>query len=250
MRIYIVPNLTRRSTKKVLDHICKLIKASGNEYVIDESKGKLLPNEKYDLVVSLGGDGTFLRSARLAYHMDIPVVGINTGHLGFLTNMNRDNYEEHFVKILQEKPKENCRKHTVISYYVDDSRTGLAINEVAFSRRMTTGVFTLTYENGKKAMETRASGLIVCSALGSTGFNLSAGGAIIDSELDLFEATPICGFDYDIHSRVISAKDKYKVTCDREMYISGDGEKEILIQENEVVMMRRAKRLLYIKKIS
>lgn len=144
------------------------------------------------LVMSLGGDGTFLRATRWIGHREIPVLGVNTGHLGFLASCGLSDA----VEMIQDVCSGNIRieKRMLVEISSDSlppDRWLYALNEVAFMRY---GSSMLTVEaliNGKFLAEYRGDGLIISTPTGSTAYSLSAGGPIIEPTIDCLCLTPV-----------------------------------------------------------
>lgn len=138
------------------------------------------------LVVSIGGDGTFLRASRWVGDREIPVLGVNTGHLGFLSSCRI----EEFADVLGEICNGNVAVERRMMLEVECASFGMdvwpyALNEVAFLREDTASMVTVSTEvNGDFLADFRCDGLIVSTPTGSTAYNLSAGGPILQPTLE------------------------------------------------------------------
>lgn len=148
-----------------------------------------------DCVITLGGDGTFLRAARLAAPAGIPVLGINMGTLGFLTEVEQGEIESSLEMLIAGK------------YYLEDrmmlearvirdgntAETYTGLNDVVINKGPLARLLILEIRVGKKFVTTyKADGVIISSPTGSTAYSLSAGGPIVDPEVDVIIITPIC----------------------------------------------------------
>ena len=166
--------------------------------------GPILP----DVLVSVGGDGTLLHAARVAAPHRIPVVGINQGHLGFLTSLTAEQASEALLRLFQDPPIPEVR--LVLQATLHDSKeqvvaSGLAVNDVVM--RSADHLMTLSWGvDGKTAAVWRADGVIVSTPTGSTAYNLSAGGAILEPELEAMTITPLCPQTLSHRPMVVSAK--------------------------------------------
>lgn len=190
-----------------------------------------------DLLLVLGGDGTLLSIAHVAAQKDVPVVGINLGALGFLTEvpldemfLTLDSYLEGNDKIvsrrqmLQAKTKEN-------SYY---SLNDVVINKGALARMIRCAIWI----DGIEIAITRADGLIISTPTGSTAYSLSAGGPIIQPYIPAIILTPICPHTLSFRPMVISSESEVKVqllTGGEEVYLTIDGQRGELMKKEDTV---------------
>jgi len=151
-----------------------------------------------DMLVILGGDGTLLHVAAQAAEFDIPVVGINLGHLGFLTEVAAEEMEQALETILAGEIHIERRMMLKASVIRKDGTTTepmFALNEVVVVKGSVERVLRLRCWADEEYIATyKADGLIISTPTGSTAYNLSAGGPIIQAELDSLLVTPICPF--------------------------------------------------------
>lgn len=150
----------------------------------------LRPNTttKPDLILVLGGDGTFLRAVRCFVKDQIPMVGINTGHLGFLTRIEANKVNLYLEAILTGKTTLESRMMLAVN-----SEETLALNDVVIKNSNPSRLTKLiVYVNGELLADYDADGVIVSTPTGSTAYNLSAGGPIVDPQTDVLVITPIC----------------------------------------------------------
>jgi NAD+ kinase len=202
--------------------------------------------DKVDLIVVLGGDGTLLSIAHLAAQKDVPVVGINLGALGFLTEvpldemfLSLDSYldgNEAIVsrrQMLQAKTKER-------SYF---SLNDVVINKGALARMIRCAIWI----DGKEIAMTRADGLIISTPTGSTAYSLSAGGPIVEPYIPGIVLTPICPHTLSFRPMVISSESEVKVqllTEGEEVYLTIDGQRgESMTKDDTVTVCQSGLRL-------
>jgi len=149
----------------------------------------------FDLLISIGGDGTILRAITHVKDLNIPVVGINTGRLGFLATIQYDEIETVVNHIFNGNYK--WSKRTLLAIETSSKNKALselnfALNEIAISRKNTTSMITVeTRLNGEYLTSYWSDGLIVSSPTGSTGYSLSCGGPVITPDTTSFVITPI-----------------------------------------------------------
>lgn len=203
---------------------------------------KLVPSDtKYenaDFVITIGGDGTLLKAARVYPHL--PVFGINLGRLGFLAQANRDE-----IGLAVDKLKNgeyHIQKRMMLSAF-DDKVTALndiVIKGDSFSRTSRLYLFI----NDKPVCDYLADGLIISTPTGSTAYTLSAGGPVISPGLDAMVIVPICPHTLTARPLVIPADEVIKIssceTCSK-MRLSADGQNTIDIAPNEFVTVTKSK---------
>jgi NAD+ kinase len=183
-------------------------------------------NSSYSMLLSVGGDGTFLRAATYVRDTGIPILGINAGRLGFLANVQQENIET-FLKLILEK-KYRISERTLLSLNCSPSVDSIsddlnfAMNEVTVSRKDTTSMITIeTYLNDEYLTSYWADGLIISTPTGSTGYSLSCGGPILTPDASSLVITPIA--PHNLNARPIVIPDtttlKLKVTGREENYL-------------------------------
>src|SRR5690606_15880846 len=151
-------------------------------------------DSSYDMLISIGGDGTILRAITLVRDSGVPILGINAGRLGFLATVQKDHIES-FLKFILEK-RYKTSERTLICLHTDPPIEELAINfalnEISVSRKETTSMITIeTHLNDELLTSYWADGLIVATPTGSTGYSLSCGGPILMPAVSSFAITPI-----------------------------------------------------------
>ncbi len=183
----------------------------------------------FDLLVSVGGDGTILRAITFVQDLDIPIIGINTGRLGFLATIQVDGIENAIQDIIDGKYRISERSLLAIETTPkNDNITALnfALNEVAVSRKNTTSMITVeTHLDGEYLTSYWSDGLIVSTPTGSTGYSLSCGGPVITPGTNSFVLTPIAPHNLsarplvipdttEIHLKVNGREEQHLVSLD------------------------------------
>lgn len=168
----------------------------------------------FDLLISIGGDGTILRAITFVRDLGIPIVGINTGRLGFLATIQTNQIENAITSILENRYKISERTLLSIETFPENSdlvHTNFALNEIAVSRKNTTSMITVaTYLNEEYLTSYWADGLIVSTPTGSTGYSLSCGGPVISPNADNFVLTPIA--PHNLSARPLVIPDNTQIT--------------------------------------
>lgn len=160
------------------------------EKVICQSGGKIADTpDKADAIVSLGGDGTLMRAAHIASEQDIPLIGINLGRIGYLTELDRGEVSMLSRLITGEFVYD---ERMVLDVVCPDGKTILAFND-AVIRAVSTHMVSISVECGGSPVNLyRGDGLIFSTPTGSTAYSMSAGGSVIDPGLECICLTPVC----------------------------------------------------------
>ena len=164
-----------------------------------------------DLLCVLGGDGTLLSALDVAIPNDIPMLGVDLGRVGFLSEVEPDDIEEDFERLFAGEGF--LEERMIMEISGENSDRMFALNEICVMRRgHTVGILSLELMvNGTLLDRISGDGLIVASATGSTAYSLSAGGPIVSPGLDCFVLTPVCPHTMSARPFVASANDKISV---------------------------------------
>ncbi len=171
-------------------------------------------DDSFDLLISVGGDGTILRAITYVRNLGIPIIGINTGRLGFLATIQTDEIETALSEIFKGDYK--ISERTLLSVETspkndDVKNINFALNEIALSRKNTTSMITVeTHLNDEYLTSYWADGLILSTPTGSTGYSLSCGGPVIAPDANNFALTPIA--PHNLSARPLIIPDSTKVT--------------------------------------
>lgn len=171
-------------------------------------------DQSYDLLISIGGDGTILRAITYVGNLGVPIVGINTGRLGFLATIQTDEITTALLEIFNGKYK--ISERSLLSVTTDSQNSDLekinfALNEIAISRKNTTSMITVeTHLNDEYLTSYWADGLILSTPTGSTGYSLSCGGPVIAPDANNFALTPIA--PHNLSARPLIIPDNTVVT--------------------------------------
>ena len=171
-------------------------------------------DNSFDLLVSIGGDGTILRAITYVKDFDIPIIGINTGRLGFLATIQNDQIENALTCIFNNDY--NISERTLLKIETSPKNKDLeeidfALNEIAVSRKNTTSMITVeTQLDGEYLTSYWADGLIISTPTGSTGYSLSCGGPVITPGANSLVLTPIA--PHNLNARPLVIPDKTEIT--------------------------------------
>jgi len=175
-------------------------------------------DKSFNFLISIGGDGTILRAVTLIRNLEIPIIGINTGRLGFLATVPLDEFESAFTKILNNDYKISKRSLLQMRTSIPNTAieaTNFALNEIAVSRKNTTSMITVeTHLNDEYLTSYWADGLIISTPTGSTGYSLSCGGPVITPESNNFVITPIAPHNLNARPLVINDDTEIRLKVD------------------------------------
>ena len=202
------------------------------EHLLEETKtydafdaGATLDSD-HNYLFSIGGDGTLLRSIPFVRDTEIPILGINTGRLGFLTSLQKESLNEALDKFFDEKFKLVKRALLAVelsstSYEIE--AFGYALNEISINRKNTTAMLSIATRIDKEFLTTYwADGLIIATPTGSTGYSLSSGGPILTPETEGIVLNPIAPHNLNIRPLVVPDKAEIEIRVD------GRGEDHLL----------------------
>jgi NAD+ kinase len=210
----------------------------------------ILPREamgkKEDLIVVVGGDGTLLSAARMAIEVNVPVIGINRGRLGFLTDISPQDMEAQLGPILLGQYKEE-RRFLLQTRICDDEATyfeGNALNDVVLARGTETHLIEFdVYIDQQFVSHYRSDGLILATPTGSTAYALSAGGPIMHPQLNAMVMVPM--FSHSLSSRplVIDGESmidlRISQSNESDLQISCDGHESRIVKPGQQVIIEK-----------
>lgn len=208
-------------------------------------------NSKDDLIVVVGGDGSLLSAARVAIKVDVPVIGINRGRLGFLTDISPQHIEKQIGEILQGNYKEESRFLLNTSIRTDESiyYQSDALNDVVLSRGTETHLIEFDVCINKQFVSHyRADGLILSTPTGSTAYALSAGGPIMHPEINAMIMVPM--FSHSLSSRPLVFDGESEVDIhiiesnESDLQISCDGQETGVVKPGQHIIIKKNKQKL------
>ena len=212
-----------------------------NEKKIVENKYKTFTSHteldsSFDMLISIGGDGTILRAATLVRDSGIPILGINAGRLGFLASVQKENIAS-FMQFVIDR-KYTISKRTLLSLNCTPPNKSIdeinfAMNEITVSRKDTTSMITIdTYLNEEYLNSYWADGLIISTPTGSTGYSLSCGGPILTPDVKSLVITPIA--PHNLTARPLVVPDETEIR----LKVSGRDEYYLVSLDSRVTSVK------------
>ncbi len=200
--------------------------------------------KKADIIVVMGGDGTFLSASSKAVEYNIPIIGINMGFLGFLTEFTKEEFLEFIPTLVNGEFRKS--KRALLEIMIKNKKF-IALNDVVFSKENLARMSQLRVKvGGQFFSNVRADGLIISTPTGSTAYNLSAGGPIVTPRSKNLLITPICPHSLTLKPVVISSECEIKVEVIKgeEMIVTIDGQRGEAINPGDTVVVRESPDML------
>jgi NAD+ kinase len=257
MRIGVIAREDRSDAPDVLRELVRWLRRRGCQVVLDPETGALvadgariveraaLPGE-VDLIVVLGGDGTLLAAARLVGGRDVPILGVNLGHLGFLTATALEALYPTLEAVLRGEYTAEERIMLAASLSRDGEILAdyLALNDVVIAKGALGRLIDLEVSaDGQLMTAYRADGLIIATPTGSTAYNLSASGPILFATMEAVVLTPICSHALTNRPIVLPAGVRLEVALladSPDVVLLLDGQPGLPVTAKDVVEVRRA----------
>ena len=263
MKVAIYGQYYQNSTEPIIRDIFVFFNENQVEMVIEETFLKLLYEKQivkkgyktfhshteldasFDIMISIGGDGTILRAATLVRDSGIPILGINAGRLGFLAMVQKDEIAEFLQLIIEKKytiSERNLISLTGSPEIPEISDINFAMNEISVSRKDTTSMITIeTYLNDEFLNSYWADGLIISTPTGSTGYSLSCGGPILTPNVTSLVITPIA--PHNLNARPLVIPDdtviRLKITGREEHYLVSLDSRIASVKNESVLTIRK-----------
>ena len=249
-RFFLMPNRTKENHETVVRRIVSYLEARGALCQVAEKRpdGSTVPGtipRDAQVAIVLGGDGTMTMAARELDGYNIPILGINMGNLGYIAEVELDQLEESLQKLLDDEYYMEIR--TAVQASINGGPPKMAVNDIVVNRQNELRVVDFyVYVNGELLNVYSGDGVILSTPTGSTGYNLSAGGPIMEPSADMFVVTPICPHDLSARSIVLSAEDVIEVVIGQPRHrkaeqaaVSFDARDQMALVTGDVVRIRR-----------
>jgi len=267
LRIAVISSLEKdknfKFTRQVSSH---LLKMNASVFLPASNKAAAVENAEYlennllfdsaELIIAIGGDGTILHAAKSAALKQLPVLGINTGRLGFMAGLEVDELER-LEKLFSGDFEIDSRMMLEVRVSGNDG-VFYALNDAVVSRGSLSRIIDIMVtSNGREVAGYRADGIIISTPTGSTAYSLSAGGPIVDPLLESIGITPIC--PHSLISRTILFEPNSQISIlphnlqEKEAWLTIDGQNIVRLESGAEVFVSRSKlktKLVRLKDIS
>ena len=216
-----------------------------NGFILESVSSFKELDKSFDLLISIGGDGTILKAITFVKDLSIPIVGVNTGRLGFLAKIQIKNIEQVIEEIISGNYSISERTLIEVSTSKNNqqlSKVNFALNEITLSRKNTTSMISIDTKLDNKHLNSYwADGLIISTPTGSTGYSLSCGGPIIMPEAENLIINPIAPHNLNARPLIIPDSTEIKIKVngrEDEFLISLDSRITTLSNSTEVVIIK------------
>ena len=259
-KVCVIANAVKETASERAEQVRDFFRDRGIDCVVllddftEQTSYETVLRDDIECAVVLGGDGTLIHVARKLAEKKIPVFGINTGHLGFLTHADSGKARTALDALVAG---DFCvEERMMLEASVDGQVFGTALNDVVITRNGFSRIISVSiFVNEKPVCNYKGDGVIVATPTGSTGYSLSAGGPVVAPTTELFVITPICPHSLTARSIVLSGEDELhlivreeKKTQDEEAILTLDGQRaKDLAAEDEIVIRRSEKRAYFIQ---
>lgn len=251
-RFFLITNEVKDPQGVFTQKIADAIKRHGGEAICiaDERMALMSGEADADCALVLGGDGTLLRAARNLMDSKIPLLGINLGTLGYLAEVESACAEEAIERLFADAYVREERMMLTGSIIAGEKKEQYALNDIVISRCGTLQILNVRiYVNDRFLNDYCADGVIVATPTGSTGYNLSAGGPIVEPSAKLMLLTPICPHTLNTRSIVFSPEDEITVEIppgkdghEQVVEANFDGSYKAALRTGDRILIRRADR--------
>ncbi len=259
MKVAVIPNLTREYALKTTDEVIMQLKKHGAEITVaDYVAGEYASDDvvfasvdeavkNCDAVIAIGGDGTVLHSGKIAAEYRKPILGINSGKLGFMAGLERNELD--LLSCLFDG-NYSVDKRMMLDVMVFDE-LGMCIhrfnciNDAVFVRKVNRTIIEVTVEsNGRLVNNYWGDGVIFATPTGSTAYSLSAGGPVVAPTIESIILTPICNHSLFSHPIIFRPDERMRVYATKEdeteLCVSCDGEAPVSIGAGCSVVVQKA----------
>jgi NAD+ kinase len=239
-RIFVAGYGEKPGLREEVERALPLLREQAEVVAVDLDLGSDLSRVDADLVLSFGGDGTFLSVARRLAGSEVPVLGVNLGRKGFLTQLSCGELSEGLDRVLA---RARVSRRMVLEVESSDGAKALGLNDAVVARGALSRVLSVEVRvNGEFAARHDGDGLIVATPTGSTAYSLSAGGPLVEPEMEALLVVPICPHTLSTRPVVLGAERTVEVhllDSGPEAHLTVDGQTERPLEPGERVIVRR-----------
>lgn len=258
-RVFIIANGMKEESRELSERIINYLESHGIEgHVVSthSNEDELSVPMNTDLVITLGGDGTVLYAARAVNEMGIPILPVNLGTFGYITEVGKDEWQEALEYFISNGSNISRRLMLRITVHRNGKRVwqGSALNEAVITSAGIAKVISLNLALDKTpAGSFRADGMIIATPTGSTGYSLAAGGPILDADMSAIIITPVCPFTLSNRPLVTSGKVvtlTVKQGQRTDILLTADGQLFFPLEEGDTITVEKSRsRALFVRSL-
>lgn len=247
--VLIIANLHKERAGEFAEVVARELRDEGIEAVVYTFTGKPSPppTDHYDLAFSLGGDGTVLFASRILSASQVPIIGVNMGDFGFLTEINESEWRESFEGY--RSGSLDIAERYILKVSVERRGEEVAffsgLNDVVITAAGIAKIIRLSVSlSGETLGGYRADGIIVATPTGSTAHSAAAGGPIVDPRMDAMVINPICPFTLSHRPIVVPGDEEVRIHVDQqqrtEVLMTVDGQMVFPLAEQDTIAIERS----------
>lgn len=254
--ISIIANPKKPKAKETLKELVSYLSKKRKSIILDEASARLIKRSKLgvrdnrtyqrcDLIIALGGDGTLLRAVRMLKGREVPILGVNLGGLGFLTEVTLGELYKTLSNVLIGRYRLEERMGLEATLYRGRKRiaSSLALNDCVIAKGVLSRLIRLDAFIGKEYLTTYAAdGLIISTSTGSTAHSLSAGGPIVHPGIPAIILTPICPHTLSNRPLIVSGEEEIRIRIASphpDVALTLDGQEVIPLKERDIIRIRK-----------
>ena len=258
-------NTNKEEVSVLLSEIILYLESLNINFLVDESLAGIFPGKvkKYfatsskilkssDFILSLGGDGTFLNTARIVGNKDIPILGINLGRLGFFSEVGPDEIKEFIPKLVSNKFR--ITEEMILKSVTGSNKILFGLNDIVIVKNNSFRMLEIeTFYNDEKVVRIISDGIIISTPAGSTGYSLSCNGPIVNPDSRVFIITPISPHTLNVRPIIVPDDGIIKIKLHKEgiARISADGQNTLNIKfPSEIIISKADYNIKVIKKLN
>ncbi len=244
--------------RPTLEKLVSWLDGAGHSAILDPASSEMLAArerpvaqrsempERCDLIVVLGGDGTLLSAARHVHRRDVPILGVNLGHLGFLTEITVDQMTAALTAFFEGRAVIQRRMMLVASLVRNGENVAVfhCLNDAVVTKAALARITHFRVEAGGRWLtDMRADGLIVATPTGSTAYNLAAGGPILAPDLNALILSPLCPHTLTMRPIILDSKEPVSITLladSGEVFLTADGQMGQPLLVGDRVIVRKS----------
>lgn len=242
-----ITNKNRPMAVEALYELIKIAKNKGFDCFADLSSVNIsgkdhiqdIRDHDIDMLTAIGGDGTILRASQIASRKKVPILGVNLGRIGFLSEIESDEFPEALENIRQDK--HYIERKSMFECRVNETEVFYCLNDIILYKPSLSGVALINITvDGQNAGSLSCDGVIVSTPTGSTGYSISAGGPVIADGLDAAIITPICPHSLSYRPIVAGAGSELVLTMRNDGFLSVDGQQVMSIGTKDIIRVSKA----------
>ncbi|HHW73651.1 MAG TPA: NAD(+)/NADH kinase [Firmicutes bacterium] len=256
--IGLIPNWQKENSALVVERICDFFEQRGvailtaapeqTDYLAGGSLGERLNywRNRVDIFIVVGGDGTILRAARDLAAWEVPILGINLGHKGFLAEIEVEQMDRYLQYVLTGRYQflERMMLQAAVMRKGEMMGQFIALNDIVISRGPFSRILTLNTTINDNFLESYSGdGVIIATPTGSTGYSLSAGGPIVNPSLELIVITPICPHSLNNRAVIATAEERICMRVDTrqaQVVLTADGQVAFSLEDGDEIFVQKS----------